>query len=52
MPGGKRHGGAGGKGRGSGHLSHHNRAKQRLKKYDEDRFVADMEAAVAASMCI
>ena len=50
MPGGKRHGGAVGKG--SGHHSHHNRAKQRLKKYDEDRFVADMEAAVAASMCV
>ena len=49
MPGGKRHGGAVGKGRGSGH---HNRAKQRLKKYDEDRFVADMEVAVAASMCV
>ena len=51
MPGGRRHGGAVGRGRG-GHHSHHHRAKQRLKKYDEDRFVADMEAAVAASMCV
>ena len=49
MPGGKKHSGGRG-GRGGGHHSHHNRAKQRLQKYDEDRFVADMEAAIAASM--